>query len=546
MTADRPDREAIRQQIAAIETELRRRIKAHSPARCRRSLIDFARAMFPDLLHPDDLEKTKYETTKFHRVLATSLMQVAAGEWPRLIVSTAPRMGKTQLSSKLFPAWALGNDPTRHIAVVTYSEALATEFGQEIRSFVESPAYKNIFPKLQIKARNTAASTILTTAGGSIRCVGRSGSLTGRGFHIICIDDLFRDDAEARSSTIRNNLWSWYTSTLSTRLMPGKGGGIVMVGTRWHSDDVIGRLTDPSSSYYTQKEAARWRHIMLPALAEDNDDPLGRKPGEPLWPERYDANWLDAQRNLDPVAFRCLYMCKPTADEGEFFKEEHLLTYEPHELPEDLAVSMTCDFAISTKASSDYSALLLIGVDASGTWWVLEDSAIVKAPADALVEKIVNLCQKHDVKVAFGERGHISKSLGPFLRERMAETRTFVPIIELQPVGDKVTRAQSLLGRLATGRILFPRKASWFLQAKDELLRFPRGAHDDVVDALSLICYHQSYLRRGNDDARTREEREKMDGTACFTMDWVKRSHRERERREMDDHEHGRPRWIRA
>lgn len=545
MTGAPTDKEAIRQQIAAIENELRRRIKAHAPARCRKSLVDFAKAMFPDPLDPDDIEKTKYETTKFHRVLASSLQKVYIGDWPRLIVSTAPRMGKTQISSKLFPAWALGNDPSMHIAVVTYSETLATEFGQEIRTFVESPAYRTIFPKLKIKARNTAASTILTTAGGSIRCVGRSGSLTGRGFHLICIDDLFRDDAEARSSTIRNNLWSWYTATLSTRLMPGKGGGIVMVGTRWHSDDVIGRLTDPSSSYYTAKEASRWRHIMLPALAEDADDPLGRNPGEPLWPERYDANWLDAQRNLDPVAFRCLYQCKPTADEGEFFKEEHILTYEPHELPDDLAVSLTCDFAISTKSSSDYSALLLIGVDASGTWWVLEDSSIVKASADQLVERIVNLCGKHGVSVCFGEKGHISKSIGPFLRERMRETQTHVPLIELQPVGDKVTRAQSLLGRLATGRILFPKRAAWFLQAKDELLRFPRGAHDDVVDALSLISFHQSYLRRGSTDKPRVEDASQALGENPFTLDAIKKSHRQRLRQEEYAGDDRRPVWLR-
>lgn len=265
--------------------------------------------------------------------------------------------------------------------------------------------------------------------------------------------------------------------------------GLVSHNTRWHEDDLVGRLTDPLNAYYDPDEAKLWTVIDLPALAFDDGsrDPLGRKPGEALWPERFPASFLRAQERLDPRGFQALYQGRPSAGQGVFFQAEWLHTYRPDELPRNLRIYAASDHAVSQRQQNDRTALVPVGVDENDNIYILPDVWWKQAPADAVTEAMLHIMRTRRPIYWWAERGHITKAIGPFLRKRMAEEKVYAAIVEVTPTADKQTRAQSIQGRMAMGKVFFPSFAPWWPEARDQLLKFPHGAHDDFVDALSYI-----------------------------------------------------------
>lgn len=295
-------------------------------------------------------------------------------------------------------------------------------------------------------------------------------------------DDLIKDDKEASSQAIRDQAWNWLTRVAMTRRMGRKL--VILTFTRWHADDPIGRLTDPENEYYSPELAKRIKIINLPALAED-DDPLERKPGEALWPERFDEKFLSDMRLLDPIGFSSLYQQRPTVEDGILFRREFIRYYD--ELPEDLRYYAASDHAVATGQRSDRTALIKVGVDrwnniyVTDVWWK-------KAPTNEVVEAMLAMGKAPRPPVIWwAEKGHISKSIGPFLRKRMDETASWFNISEVTPSADKEQRAQAISARLAMGHVLFPRDAWWTEKAVSELLAFPNGLHDDFVDAMAYI-----------------------------------------------------------
>lgn len=265
--------------------------------------------------------------------------------------------------------------------------------------------------------------------------------------------------------------------------------GLVSHNTRWHEDDLVGRLTDPLNAFYDADEARQWTVIDLPALAFDDGstDVLGRAPGEALWPERFPVAFLKAQERLDPRGFQALYQGRPSAGSGVFFQNDWLKTYRQDELPANLRFYVASDHAVSTIQTRDKTAMIPVGVDEHDNIWVLSDVFWEHAPADKAVDAMLRLMEKRKPLYWWAERGHITKSIGPFLRKRMHEEGIYVSLIEVTPTADKQTRAQSIQGRMAMGKVYFPAFAPWWPRAKDEILKFPNAAHDDFVDALAYI-----------------------------------------------------------
>jgi predicted phage terminase large subunit-like protein len=256
--------------------------------------------------------------------------------------------------------------------------------------------------------------------------------------------------------------------------------------TRWHEDDLIGRLTDPTNPCYNREEAKSWKILALPALAEEND-PLGRNIGESIWPERFPIEFLSNARRLNPRGFSALYQGRPTPDDGEFFKKDYLRTYQAHELPKNLRYYCSSDHAVSTKQDRDPTVLLPVGVDEDGIIWVLPDVWWRREQTDKVVDAMLAMMQRHKPIFWWAENGHISKAIGPFLRKRMVESNTYCSILEMTPVKDKRTRAQSIQAMASLGRVRFPAFAPWWGQAEQELLKFPAARHDDFVDALAWV-----------------------------------------------------------
>jgi predicted phage terminase large subunit-like protein len=270
--------------------------------------------------------------------------------------------------------------------------------------------------------------------------------------------------------------------------MMDKDARICLIQTRWHADDPVGRLTDPDNEHYNAVSAGHWHIIDLPALALQ-DDPIGRKLGEPLWPERFDRKFFEEIQRSDPRGFAALYQGRPVLPGMRFFEEHWLSTYVQGELParENLRIYCASDHAVSVEQSRDKTCLIPVGVDASGTIWVLPDVWWRQATTDIVVEAMLNLIRRYRPLAWFAERGHISKSIGPFLRKRMLEEQVYASMRDLPLAGDKQTRAQSIQGRMAMKHVRFPSFVPWWHDARRELLAFPHGPHDDFADALSWI-----------------------------------------------------------
>ena len=453
--------------------------------RARDNLLDYVRLCMPDAKDPSPNPRTRYLTGRHHEMMARKLHELESGKISRLILNLGPRHGKTELASKRFIPWFSGRYPDRSMILGTYNDTFAGDIGRAVRDNIVSSEHRLVFPEHQLKDGSTAAQRLETVQGGQLSFVGRGGSITGRGGHGLIIDDPIKDRKEADSALIRDQLWTWFTQVMGTRLMDD-ASWIMLIQTRWHEDDLVGRLTDPMNPFYDEEEAKLWHVIDLPALALENDV-LNRKPGEALWPERFPVKFLEDQKRRDPRGFQALYQGRPTAAQGAFFHTSYIQTYQRHQLPSNLRMYAASDHAVGTNQQNDKTALITVGVNDAGDIYVLPDVFWQKAPSDVVTEKMLSMMQTHKPMFWWAERGQITKSIGPFLRKRMHETGIYCAMHELTPAADKQTRAQSIQARMSMGKVYFPEFAPWWPEALDQLLKFPHGAHDDFVDALAYI-----------------------------------------------------------
>lgn len=510
---ERASQEAAQRHAMALQ-QRRAAMRLLKARQARDSLITFTEFTMPDIEDPEDAEKTRYDAQYFHKALAAALEEVEKGQILRLIITFPPRHGKSELTSRRLPAYLLGKDPYRHIIFATYNQPFAEDFGRNVRQIVNSNAYKTVFPNTVLAKGSQAADRLATEEGGLCVFVGRGGSSTGRGADVLIIDDPLKDRQEADSATTREELWNWYNDTMSTRLMSDTGA-IIIIQTRWHEDDLIGRLTDPTNPCFNADEAAQWKIINIPAIA-DEDDILGRPKGAPLWPGRFGLEYLESFRRRNPRGFSALYQQKPTPDDGDFFQSHMITTYRREDLPKSLRIYAASDHAVGVKQANDRTCLLIIGIDERNVIWVL-DAWWKRAKTDSVVDAMINLMIKWKPLVWWAERGHISASIGPFLFRLMREKKVYINVVEQTPVADKVTRAQSIQGRMSMGMVRFPSFEPWFEDAKQEMLKFPQARHDDFVDALAHVGLGLERLIK----APTTEEK-KSDAPAVGTLGWVK------------------------
>ena len=451
--------------------------------RAQEDLLTFTEFTMPDPTAPNDIRKSRYQAAKFHKAIAKHLEEMERGEFRQLILTLPPRAGKTEIATKRFTAWFSGRNPYESVAISTYSDTMAEDYGADIRAIMNSSQFKQVFPSFGLMKGGQSKSNIQTSKGGRIVCVGVGGALTGRGAGLLVIDDPVKNAEDARSQTMRDAAWDWFTKVAMTRRMGKKLVLIIM--TRWHSDDIVGRLTDPNNDHFDHLEAKSWKIINIPAIAEEND-PLGRKPGEALWPERYDLDFLAQQQRLDPLGFAALYQQRPTVADGVLFRRENIQRYDPRDLPDNLRFYAASDHAVGTKQRNDPSCFGKAGVDTQNNLWFTE-LFWERVPTDRAVEQMLSMGTGPDAPLIWwAESGHISKSIGPFLNKRMVETDRYINVREIVPSVDKETRAQSIAARVAVGKVYIPKGAIWD-KAVEEMLAFPNGTHDDFVDMLSLF-----------------------------------------------------------
>lgn len=511
--------------------------------KARDSFLDFAQFMMPDPEDPDDCDKSRFSIAPHHRLLAEALEKVERGEILRLIISLPPRHGKSETYTRLFPAWFLGKDPYRQIALIGASETFAQdEFGRKIRNYVTTPQYAQVFPRASTgKGGSKGVGNIVFTEGGNIKSIGKGGQLVGRGADLVVCDDPYSGTEEANSENERKKLWEWFTSDAMSRLMPG--GRVIIIHQRWHTDDLTGRLMDPQHPDHDPEIAKKWTHIVVPAVIDNprlaealgielkvQTDPevvaqFGDKPISALWPERFGLKFFAELRRQNPRSFQALYQGNPVLDEGEYFKADWLKTYQPHELPKNLRKYSASDHAVSEKESADFSCFGTCGVDEDGVMWIMPDLFWEQAAADKAVDAWIDIMRRHKPLFWWAEKGHISKSIGPFLRSRMKEEKVFGAIIEMTPVKDKQTRARSIQGRMAMGMVRFPAFAPWWEKMKNELLRFPHSKNDDAVDFLSWLGIGLDSI-----SSATKPKEQTSERARSGSIEWVKENSRRRDR----------------
>lgn len=404
------------------------------------------------------------------------LVDVAEGRITRLAVSVPPRFGKSELISKYFPTWFLGRYPTSRAILCSYGQELTKQWSLAGRDMFVAHA-PSVFGVTTWARSSFAEWRVMRghrPTGGACYAVGRGGALTGRGADLLVCDDLVKDAMEANSASVRNQVWEWFQSVPLTRLEPG--GRCVVVMTRWHHDDVIGRLE-------RSENAADWTFVNLPAVAGEHDQ-LGREPGELLWPERWNQAWTESKRaEVGPYVWESLYQGRPTPIGGGLFKSSWFTYYNAADLPKDSLVRFgTVDLAASAKASADYTVVMSWGLDRATRKLYLLDVLRERLEGPDIVPRIKQVVDKWGLRAVFVER------IGFQLTLIQAAARAGVPVREVRPDGDKVSRALPATAMLERGHMLFPSGAPWLATLESELLEFPHGAHDDQTDALSYAA----------------------------------------------------------
>lgn len=380
------------------------------------------------------------------------------------MIFAPPRHTKSELASRRFPAWYLGRHPDRQLIAATYSGDFALDFGREVRGIVHSEEFRALYPEVTLAQDSKAANRWHTNQGGVSVYVGVGGPITGRGAHVALIDDPFKNREEADSEVRRETVWKWYTSTLRTRLMPG--GAIVLILTRWHEDDLAGRLL--------AQQPSEWRVIELQAISDE-----GTSQESALWPQWYDLEALKRiKADIGPRDWSALYQQRPSPEEGTFFQRGWFKHWTDR--PKQLAIYGTSDYAV-TDGDGDYTVHRIWGVAPDGGLYRLGGWRD-RTSSDVWVERQIDLIQQHKPFAWFGEAGVIQKAIEPMLTRRMREREAFCRMEWLPSIHDKPTRARGFQARAAMGCVWFEQGAEL-----DEFLTFPAGKHDDDVDCASLI-----------------------------------------------------------
>lgn len=444
--------------------------------RAREHLIDFEIAT-----------DSRYDPNWHHELVAKELEHILEHgdrDYKILIIDEPPRHGKSQQVSIDAPAWFLGRKPDHEIIVSSYSGELAQDFGGKTKEKVDGDVYKEIFPNVRIredeKAKgrwgiqvpDPADSSKWIHARGGYKAVGVGGPITGRGANVAIVDDPIKNREEADSEVIREKIWKWFTSTLFTRLEPG--GVVIVMHTRWHMDDLVGRiLANPEFASMT-------KHIHLPAVAGPRDE--FRRENIPLWPTKYDLPaLLKIKSVVGPYDWASLYQGNPVLTENQEFNPEWYQDCDEGKLyGQSVRRFLTVDTAMSKKAQADYTGLCDNSVDSQNFWHLR--AWRMKLSPEELVDTLFSLHTSNNYEMIGIEETTFTMGLKPYLDAEQRKRNVFLPIVPLKHNQvSKEIRVRGLIPRYASKSIFHIKGRCNDLV--EEQRSFPVGVHDDVLDA---------------------------------------------------------------
>lgn len=463
--------------IEAARELLRRR-------RAKDSIVDFSRYTLKGYIPADH-----------HYLIAEKLEAVESGECKRLMIFMPPRHGKSELASRRFPAWFLGRNPDKNIIAASYNSDLAGDFGRDVRNIAKTQEYSNIF-KTTLAEDSKAAGRWHTSGGGGYVAAGVGTAITGRGAHILIIDDPFKDRQSADSELIREKTYKWYLSTAYTRLEGGSAdkdhdelwndwmdadtngkafdGAIILIQTRWHEDDLAGRLLNDM-----EQGADQWDILKLPAINSE---------GKALWHKKYPLARLKTikkalTKKYGSREWDSLYQQEPVAEEGSFFKREWFKRYKLGDEPATKNYQST-DFA-TREGAGDFTELGVFGVDREKHVWV-KDWWYGQETTDVWIDEQLSQYEKNKCYAAFGETGQIRRAVEPFQTMRSRQRKIYPRLEWITRSGDKASIARSFQGMAAAGMVHVPH-TDWGDRLINQLCTFPSGKYDDAVDVCALM-----------------------------------------------------------
>lgn len=433
----------------------------------RSSFLGFATSMDPS-----------YTTPKHIRAIADHLDAVERGEIKRLIVTLPPQHGKSRAISQLFPSYCLGRQPQRRIALSSYGAMLAKRNSRAARELLLDERWP--WPNTQLNYQTRSVEHWQTLDGGYVHAVGIGGPLSGFSADILICDDPFKDRIEADSSSLRDQRWDWFQEVARTRLSPV--GAIIIVSTRWHPDDIVGRvLASPGAS--------SWTVLNIPAIAEE-DDALGRRVGEWIWPEQFTPEMYPSVElaEIDTRGWEALYQQHPITEKGNLFKREWWQQYDRKLL---LAAGLVPYFTV---VDSSFKDNMESDFSVAATWGLLDDKAYLidlwrdRVEFPELVSVMRSIYAKYKAPFLIEDKASGQSVLQVLPRETPGMPRVPVVAVRVPKYSNKHSRANSVTRFVEAGMVFLPTNIEckdWVDAFIDEHANFPRG-HDDQVDTTSM------------------------------------------------------------
>ena len=452
-------------------------------------LIEFCKRMMPDFI-----------VGKHHRILADMLMAIEAGDKDRICVNIPPRHGKSQLVSIFFPAWYLGRNPNKKVMMVSHTTDLAVDFGRKVRNLISTDEYQSIFSTVRLAVDSKSAGRWNTNSGGEYYACGIGSALAGRGADLLLVDDPHSEqDVINGNFSVFEKAYEWFTFGARTRLMPG--GRVAIIQTRWHMDDLTGRLTRDMSQ---NERADEYEVVEFPAILEVEDAETEEIIEKPLWPEFFDLEaLLRTKASMPTYQWNAQYQQMPTAEEAAIVKREWWNEWEKEQPPSCEYIIMSLDAAAEKHNRADYTALTTWGVfyneDANAYNIILLNSIKERMEFPELKAMALEEYNEWEPDSFIVEK----KSSGTALYQEMR--RMGLPVSEYTPhrgSGDKLARLNAVSDIVASGLCWVP-MTRWAEEVVEEIAGFPFMSNDDLVDStvMALMRFRQGgFIRLPSDE----------------------------------------------